>query len=252
VTSRPARTHLHARRATKLLCLKMGKIIGCSPGPEPFPGIPIREPFQQQQTGEVLIRYELETVKSRGVLRQRNVACWHTPCAGLLAQRCHLPMHTQSSSAAHHPPTHTHHAGQRLHAQPARLVLLRRALLRGAAAELAAVHVRWLQDEVPAPRVWLRAGLHDHSAGLGLARAQGGGAAGPLLLIASAPQGPVHGRQPAGAARARRSGRPAPAVSAAARRGRQAHAGPADAAAALHALAAARQHLCAPLCGARM
>lgn len=50
--------HVHAARTTTA----MGKVVGCSSGPDPFPGVPVREPFVPQQPGEVLIRYELEAV----------------------------------------------------------------------------------------------------------------------------------------------------------------------------------------------
>lgn len=39
-----------------------GRFLSSSVGPEPFPGVPIKEPLQPQQPGEVLIRYELEAV----------------------------------------------------------------------------------------------------------------------------------------------------------------------------------------------
>jgi hypothetical protein len=41
-----------------------GRVLRCSSGPEPFPGIPIKEPLQPQEPGEVLIRYELEAVSA--------------------------------------------------------------------------------------------------------------------------------------------------------------------------------------------
>lgn len=42
----------------------VGRVLRCSSGPEPFPGVPIREPLQPQQPGEVLIRYEIEAVSA--------------------------------------------------------------------------------------------------------------------------------------------------------------------------------------------
>lgn len=44
----------------------MGRVIACSSGPEPFPGVAIKEPLVPQQPGEVLIRYELEAVSFCG------------------------------------------------------------------------------------------------------------------------------------------------------------------------------------------
>lgn len=45
-----------------------GRVIACSDGPEPFPGVPIKEPIVPQQPGEVLIRYELEAVSYWGLM----------------------------------------------------------------------------------------------------------------------------------------------------------------------------------------
>jgi hypothetical protein len=55
-----------------------GRVLRCSSGPEPFPGIPIKEPLQPQEPGEVLIRYELEAVSAA----QTWVLCAHVS-AGL-------------------------------------------------------------------------------------------------------------------------------------------------------------------------
>lgn len=70
--------HSHRRTSDSSSISTPGRVIGCSSGPEPFPGVPIKQPLQPPQPGEVLIRYELEAASGC------RLTAWGWCCFGTL------------------------------------------------------------------------------------------------------------------------------------------------------------------------